>query len=98
MSKNDALSLDAKRWQRFVDFFGLTKPGVQPWDAPLLDQNAKGSSPGELYVIQFLLHVWDPHHPWQCGRFDLHQSLRVWGTGSAQQQAVSAWVSNPYWP
>ena len=71
--------------------------GVGPWDALELDSWGSGPrSHGERVTAQFLLSVWDPGTDWKCGRFDLHEAMRVWDI--EHHGAFGNWVSYPWWP
>lgn len=73
--------------------------GVCPvWSANELDRWAADTplSHGELVTARFLLAVWDPNHPWRCGRFDLMEAFRVWD--ETHHAAFLAWASFPWWP
>ena len=72
-------------------------PGVRPWDAEALDRWAANPvSHGERVTAQFLLAVWSPETPWQSGRFDLMEALRLWSP--SYREVFLAWANNPWWP
>jgi hypothetical protein len=80
-------------------FPSMTKAsGVKLWEANTLDRWAAATpiSPGELVTARFLLAVWDPEQPWQCGRFDLMEALQVWD--EKHRAAFVAWAEDPWWP
>ena len=87
---------DFSRWQELVRNFGLDKPGVEPWDAELLDGSFAGASHGEKCVIRFLLNVWNPAESWSCGPFDVLGALSVWD--AKQRLAFLEWAAEPWWP
>lgn len=76
----------------------INAPGVPLWDANTFDRWAADTaiSHGELRTAQFLLAVWDSQHAWQCGPFNLMESLRVWD--DRHRTAFLAWVHDPWWP
>jgi hypothetical protein len=79
-------------------FPGVAKAsGVKLWDANLFDRWAAETpvSPGELATARFLLAVWDPGHPWRCGRFDLMEALKLWD--DRHRAAFLAWAGDPWW-
>lgn len=87
---------DRNRWQQLASSFALTKPGLDPWDAELLDAQCAGAGHGEQCVIRFLLNLWNAECEWTCGRFDLFDALATWDeTG---RRAFQAWVNDPWWP
>ncbi len=73
-------------------------PGTVRWNANTLDHWAANTplSPGELWTVRFVLAVWDASHPWQCGRFDVMEALRVWDP--KHRAAFLAWANDPWWP
>lgn len=73
-------------------------PGVTLWDAPTLDRWAAETpiSEGELETARFVLAVWDPGHPWQCGRFDLMEAMKVWD--QPHRAAFVSWAEDPWFP
>ncbi len=86
----------SEKWQRLVDSFGIKKPGTNPWDAELLDQQMQGASHGEKCTIQFLLNLWNAGHQWQCGQFDFFDAISTWGV--KQRQAFIDWATDPWRP
>jgi hypothetical protein len=72
-------------------------PGVYPWAAPQLDAWAAGPAPGDgaLDAARFVLAVWDNHHSWRCGRFDVVEALSVWD--APHRGAFLTWVARPWW-
>ena len=71
--------------------------GVSPWDPVALDGWAASSIPshGERCAAQFLLAVWSPDEPWQSGKFDLMEALRVFD--AQHHRALIEWAINPWW-
>ena len=72
-------------------------PGIDPWDAQVLDRWAAGSvSHGEQVTARFLLAVWDASAEWQSGRFDLMEALHVWEP--SHRLPFLEWADDPWWP
>jgi hypothetical protein len=71
---------------------------LPPWDADRLDEWAASPIPshGERVTAQFLLAVWNPDHPWICGKFELMDAIRVWD--DAHRTAFLNWASDLWWP
>jgi hypothetical protein len=71
-------------------------PGIEPWRPPDLDRWAAGpASSGERVTARFLLAVWDPSAPWDCGPFDAMEALAVWDL--KHRDAFLEWASDPWW-
>ena len=70
--------------------------GIHVWHANTLDRWASETplSLGELVTARFLLAVWDPYHPWACGRFDVMEAIRVWD--EPHRAAFLAWARDPW--
>jgi hypothetical protein len=80
------------------NFPGLWRaPGISPWNALRLDEWAASNGPshGERCAAQFLLAVWNPDEPWQSGKFDLMEALRVFD--AQHHRALIEWALNPWW-
>ncbi len=86
-----------QKWQAFVNTFGISKPGANPWDSRLLDDNFAGASAGERFAIQFLLNVWNSDQDWKCGPFDSLDALAVWQGGPFHASFLK-WAESPWWP
>jgi hypothetical protein len=92
------LSLGAKMTAFAKTFHALgSAPGVFPWDANQLDAWAASGvlSHGELVTARFVLAIWDPNHPWRCGRFDLMDAMGIWD--GDHRRAFLAWAADPWW-
>jgi len=88
--------LTKAKWQSLVDQFNLRKPGADPWDALLLQKQFNGASHGEKCTISFLLNVWSPNDPWECGTFDLIDAYATWDDD--HRTAFLSWDNRPWWP
>lgn len=95
-SRRTSVSEPTDKWNQLVNSFGLTVPGLDPWDAIALAGNFHGASHGEKCTIQFLLNLWNGGHDWQCGAFDVFEALATWN--GKQQQAFLVWAADPWWP
>lgn len=96
---NDSANHPEETIDRLAQCFPCLRiaPGVDPWDANLLDEWAVSGEPshGEKCSAQFVLAVWKPNHEWQSGKFDLMEALRNWDNES--HWAFLAWAANPWW-
>lgn len=72
--------------------------GTELWDAVMFDRWAAATplSHGQAVTAQFVLALWDPDRPWQSGRFDLMEALRVWD--EQHRAAFLTWAGDPWWP
>ncbi len=69
-------------------------PGVRPWRAGDLDGWSSVCSSGELHAVRFVLHVWNSHHEWDCGPFEVVKAYQVWDEGN--RAAFARWVEDPW--
>jgi hypothetical protein len=55
--------------------------GINPWNPNQLDIWAaeEADEPGAIVAAQYLLSLWNPGCQWQCGAFDPHYAIKVWG-------------------
>lgn len=71
-------------------------PGVNDWNPIRLDEWATTvASSGERHAAAFILHVWNCHHEWQVGRFDVMYALSTWDGGN--RRPFVEWAKNPFW-
>lgn len=72
------------------------KPGVEEWDPETLDQWAAGAaSSSERHAVAFVLSVWNCHHRWKAGKFDVMDALSTWD--EENRQPFVEWAMKPYW-
>lgn len=71
-------------------------PGLDPWEPCTLDVWASHPLRGEStrYAAQFVLHVWNAHHPWQCGQFNMMDALAKWD--DRNRHAWQCWARAPW--
>ncbi len=80
------------------------QPGIEPFDALLLEKHSGGLSSGEMHAAHFLLSVFDPN--WgrtdDMGRatlrphiFNMHDALGAWD--HEYRAAFIAWANAPWW-
>jgi DNA primase len=65
------------------------------WAPESLDAKACVLSSGERRAVQFVLHVWNQHVTWECGRFNVFEALELWD--GAHRRAFLAWAAAPWW-
>jgi DNA primase len=64
------------------------------WDPESLDDHAFTLSKGERCALQFILHVWNQHTRWNCGRFNVFEAMDLWD--HKHRAAFLSWASNPW--
>lgn len=66
------------------------------WNPEGLDEWASrgGASHGERLAVQFVLTVWNQHHQWKCGKFDVFDACQTWD--EEHRNAFRAWVHQPF--
>jgi hypothetical protein len=86
------------RWAKLVRAFPCLrgKPGVDPWDAELLDEWATKASSGERLCAAFVLNVWNGYATWKVGEFDLVKAGGVLDNDNLA--AIASWVQHPWFP
>lgn len=68
---------------------------IDPFDPQSLDAWAtSGASGGEKTAVRFILTIYNQHHPWACGRFDLFEAYGR--CDETTWKVIQAWVQNPY--
>ncbi len=75
------------------------RPGVELWNANVLDLSAKRgawTTGGSIHAVRFVLSVWDPNYKWKVGPFSISQALQVWD--GSHHRAFLAWAQKPWWP
>lgn len=60
---------------------------------PLDAWAATVANSGETHSTRFVLGVWNPYEKWQCGGFDLFDTLGVWDY--QHHEAFLRWVEEP---
>lgn len=72
-------------------------PGIEPWNACLLDDWAPSASSGELWAASFLLWaVWNADGPWRTPPFSLRDAWGIWDDGN--REAAMSWLRDPFFP
>lgn len=69
-------------------------PGVRPWRALDLEEWTAVCSSGELHAARFVLQVWNVHHEWSCGPFQVVKAMCTWDDGN--RAAFQAWAEGPW--
>ena len=65
------------------------------WNPESLDEWAAGvASTGERLAVQFVLAVWNQHHEWKCGKFDVIDASSTWD--EEHWNAFRAWADRPF--
>ena len=68
---------------------------LDPWDPLAMDEwSVNGASGGERLAVSFVLHVYNQHDKWKCGRFDMIEaSTRL---SPSHWAVVAEWAQNPF--
>lgn len=72
--------------------------GVEPFDADALDAWVSGpaGTSGIRHAAAFVVNIWNRHHAWKLGWFDLISALGV--LDDDHRNAIQAWMDDPWWP
>ena len=82
-----------ERMSLLGEAFGLSLPGLHPWDACRVEKSLGVLSSGEYQTAMFLLSVWN-HHDFGS-RFNMHEALHIWDDD--RRAAFHAWTKRPWW-
>ena len=90
--RREKMTALARTFPTLVDAQALTRGSLQE-----LNRWAVGPrSPGERLAAGSVLSLWDREAEWECGPFDVFESLARWDDEHCR--AFARWAEDPWWP